>query len=97
MACRSPGEEGVALQTDIQGSLVSPQVPLEYPIDSRRVGEIVGTESELMALRLSGHFLVGVVRIYSRKAKYLLNDCNEAVLKMKRVLEHIPPCDFTCH
>ncbi|KAJ7897468.1 Rec8 like protein-domain-containing protein, partial [Mycena leptocephala] len=43
---------------------------------------------ELMALRLSGHLLLGVGRIYSRKAKYLLDDCNEAVLKMKRAFRH---------
>ena len=36
-----------------------------------------------MALRLSGQLLLGVVRIYSRKAKYLLDDCNEALLKIK--------------
>ncbi|XP_058846821.1 double-strand-break repair protein rad21 homolog [Acipenser ruthenus] len=36
-----------------------------------------------IALRTSGHLLLGVVRIYSRKAKYLLADCNEAVVKIK--------------
>lgn len=40
---------------------------------------------EYMALRLSGQLLLGVVRIYSRKAKYLLEDCNEALLKIKMV------------
>ncbi|VDO09444.1 unnamed protein product, partial [Brugia timori] len=34
-----------------------------------------------MALRTTGHLLLGIVRIYSRKAKYLLADCNEAFLK----------------
>lgn len=38
-----------------------------------------------MALRLSGQLLLGVVRIYSRKAKYLLDDCNEAIVKIKLV------------
>ncbi|KAJ7072380.1 Rec8 like protein-domain-containing protein [Mycena amicta] len=55
------------LQTDIEQS----------------VGEILGQEVELMALRLSGQLLLGVVRIYSRKARYLLDDCNEALLKIK--------------
>ncbi|KAF7321336.1 RAD21 protein [Mycena kentingensis (nom. inval.)] len=55
------------LQTDIEES----------------VGEIMGQEIEIMALRLSGQLLLGVVRIYSRKAKYLLDDCNEALLKIK--------------
>uniref|UniRef100_A0A4W5JK16 RAD21 cohesin complex component n=1 Tax=Hucho hucho TaxID=62062 RepID=A0A4W5JK16_9TELE len=36
-----------------------------------------------MALRTSGHLLLGVVRIYNRKAKYLLADCNEAFIKIK--------------
>jgi hypothetical protein len=38
-----------------------------------------------MALRLSGQLLLGVVRIYNRKTKYLLDDCNEAMLKLKMV------------
>ena len=36
-----------------------------------------------LALRVSGHLLLGVVRIYSRKAKYLLIDCNDALVKIK--------------
>ena len=46
---------------------------------------IMHQEVEVMALRLSGQLLLGVVRIYSRKAKYLLDDCNEALLKIKMV------------
>ncbi len=34
-----------------------------------------------LALRVSGHLLLGVVRIYSRKVKYLLKDCDEARVK----------------
>ena len=49
---------------------------------------IIGQEVEVMALRLSGQLLLGVVRIYSRKAKYLLDDCNEALLKIKMVCLH---------
>ncbi|ORY87062.1 Rec8 like protein-domain-containing protein [Protomyces lactucae-debilis] len=36
-----------------------------------------------MALRLSGQLLLGVVKIYSRKARYLLEDCNDALIKIK--------------
>ena len=36
-----------------------------------------------MALRLSGQLLLGVVRIYSRKTRYLLDDCNEMYMKIK--------------
>ncbi|KAJ3023223.1 UNVERIFIED_CONTAM: sister chromatid cohesion protein 1 [Siphonaria sp. JEL0065] len=47
------------------------------------VGAIVGDSGQPMALRLSGQLLLGVVRIYSRKARYLLEDCNEALVKIK--------------
>lgn len=36
-----------------------------------------------LALRVSGHLLLGVVRIYSRKVKYLMHDCHEAMIKIK--------------
>ncbi|XP_034731450.1 double-strand-break repair protein rad21-like protein 1 isoform X2 [Etheostoma cragini] len=36
-----------------------------------------------IGLRTSGHLLIGVVRIYSRKAKYLLADCSDALVKIK--------------
>jgi hypothetical protein len=42
-------------------------------------------ESRPLALRISGQLLLGVCRIYSRKAKYLLDDCNEALVKIKLV------------
>jgi cohesin complex subunit SCC1 len=45
-----------------------------------------------MALRLSGQLLLGVVRIYSRKARYLLDDCSEALMKIKMVGSR--PCSF---
>ena len=37
------------------------------------------------ALRLSSQLLLGVVRIYQRKTRYLLDDCNEAIMKIKMV------------
>lgn len=49
----------------------------------KSVGAIMGQESVSMALRLSGQLLLGVARIYSRKAKYLVDDCNDALLKIK--------------
>jgi len=36
-----------------------------------------------MALRVSGHLLLGVVRIFSKKVTYLLSDCSEALVKIK--------------
>lgn len=57
------------LQSDIQSS----------------VGAIVDQGQAPMALRLSAQLLLGVVRIYSRKTRYLLDDCNEALIKIKMV------------
>ncbi|KAG0324467.1 sister chromatid cohesion protein 1 [Dissophora globulifera] len=47
------------------------------------VDAIMGADQAPMALRLSGQLLLGVARIYSRKTKYLLEDCNEALVKIK--------------
>ncbi|RFU31338.1 hypothetical protein B7463_g5017, partial [Scytalidium lignicola] len=47
------------------------------------VEAIITPNQAPMALRLSGQLLLGVVRIYSRKARYLLDDCNEALMKIK--------------
>ncbi|KAH7283221.1 hypothetical protein KP509_35G066500 [Ceratopteris richardii] len=49
---------------------------------SESVDSIICSEVPL-ALRLSGHLLVGVVRIYSRKVNYLYHDCSEALIKIK--------------
>ncbi|KAI1006847.1 hypothetical protein K3495_g1372 [Podosphaera aphanis] len=49
------------------------------------VDAIVTPNQAPLALRLSGQLLLGVVRIYRRKANYLLDDCNEALLKIKMV------------
>lgn len=54
------------------------------------VNAIVDQGTAPMALRLSGQLLLGVVRIYSRKARYLLDDCNEALLKIKMVSQVAP-------
>ena len=51
------------------------------------VDAIVFPNQAPMALRLSGQLLLGVVRIYSRKARYLLDDCNEALMKIKMVCQ----------
>jgi cohesin complex subunit SCC1 len=55
---------------------------LQSDIESS-VNAIVDQGQAPMALRLSGQLLLGVVRIYSRKARYLLDDCNEALMKIK--------------
>lgn len=50
---------------------------------SDSVEAIVDSNGAPLALRLSGQLLLGVVRIYSRKTVYLMEDCNEALLKLK--------------
>ncbi|XP_034393521.1 double-strand-break repair protein rad21-like protein 1 [Cyclopterus lumpus] len=46
------------------------------------IKDIISPKMKL-GLRTSSHLLVGVVRIYSRKAKYLLADCSDALVKIK--------------
>ncbi|XP_030589877.1 double-strand-break repair protein rad21-like protein 1 [Archocentrus centrarchus] len=46
------------------------------------IREIISPKMKI-GLRTSGHLLLGVVRIYSRKAKYLLADCSDALVKVK--------------
>ena len=36
-----------------------------------------------IGLRTTSHLLVGLVRIYSRKAKYLLKDCSDTLVNIK--------------
>lgn len=38
-----------------------------------------------IALRMSGHLLLGVVRIYSKQVDYLYEDCNEIRITINRV------------
>jgi len=38
-----------------------------------------------LALRLTGQLLLGLVRIYQKKVKYLQEDCSDALTKMKSV------------
>ncbi|EEQ39350.1 hypothetical protein CLUG_03478 [Clavispora lusitaniae ATCC 42720] len=46
-----------------------------------------GTENTI-TLRLSGQLLLGIVRIYSRKTKYLLDDINETLYKLKNSFKY---------
>lgn len=50
-----------------------------------------GSAGGPLALRLSGQLLLGVVRIYHRKAHYLHDDCNDALWKIKMVGLQQPP------
>jgi hypothetical protein len=50
-----------------------------------------------LSLRLSGQLLLGVVRIYSRKARYLLDDCTEALMKIKTVRVWLRHCHLNAN
>jgi cohesin complex subunit SCC1 len=39
---------------------------------------------KVLALRLSGHLLLGITRIFNRKVTYLYGDCENALLKLKQ-------------
>ncbi|TGZ84119.1 hypothetical protein EX30DRAFT_338682 [Ascodesmis nigricans] len=71
----------VWLSANIERKLSKTNV-LQTRVESA-VDAIVSKDQAPMALRLSGQLLLGVVRIYSRKARYLLEDCNEALMKIK--------------
>ena len=45
--------------------------------------ELVKEPKEELALRLSGHLLLGLSRIFSKKVGYFLNDCSDALVKIK--------------
>lgn len=52
-------------------------------ISTRQIQSAGDTNSDTITLRLSGQLLLGIVRIYSRKTKYLLDDVNECLYKLK--------------
>jgi len=78
----------VWLSANIERKL-SKQNVLQTNIENS-VNAIVDQGQAPLALRLTGQLLLGVVRIYSRKARYLLDDCNEAILKIKMVRRGAP-------
>ena len=47
-----------------------------------------------LALRVSGHLLLGVVRIYSRKVHYLMEDAHEASIKISTAFTAQPTLDL---
>ncbi|XP_069895054.1 double-strand-break repair protein rad21-like protein 1 [Dipodomys merriami] len=49
-------------------------------------GQIISSKVKI-ALRTSGHLLLGAVRILNRKAKYLLTDCKKVFTQMQKLLE----------
>ncbi|KAF4123982.1 cohesin complex subunit SCC1 [Geosmithia morbida] len=71
----------VWLSANIERKLSKNSVLQSNVTDS--VEEIIKPTHAPLALRLSSQLLLGVVRIYQRKTRYLLDDCNEAMMKIK--------------
>ena len=76
----------VWLASNVERKLSKSQI-LQSDIQSS-VGAIVDQGQAPMALRLSGQLMLGVVRIYGRKARYLLDDCNETLLKIRMTFKN---------
>ena len=49
-----------------------------------------------LALRMSGHLLLGVVRVYSRQVQYLFADCSDAMHKIRMVRAPVPRVPSPC-
>ena len=71
----------VWLASNVERKLTKQQI-LQSDI-SNSVHVIVDQGNEPLALRLSAQLMLGVVKIYGRKARYLLDDCNETLLKIR--------------
>ncbi len=54
-----------------------------FSTDITQSVETVLNPTQPLALRVSGHLMLGIIRIYSKKVKYLMVDCTEAMWKMK--------------
>jgi N terminus of Rad21 / Rec8 like protein len=57
--------------------------PAIFSTDIAAITTSIANPSVPMALRVSGHLLLGIVRIYSRQVQFLLDDCHQAMIKVK--------------
>ena len=57
--------------------------PAVFSTDIAAITTSIANPSVPMALRVSGHLLLGIVRIYSRQVQFLLDDCHQAMIKVK--------------
>lgn len=79
-------EKKLSKQQFLNTNLVtSSQLVGENPLNdsSSKPSELSG-----ITLRLSGQLLLGIVRIYSRKTKYLLDDVNDILFKLKNSFKY---------
>lgn len=73
----------VWLAANLDRKLTKTQV-LHSNLDTN-VKDIIGDAQAPMSLRLTGQLLLGVCKIYNKKAKYLMDDCSDALHKIKMV------------
>ena len=57
--------------------------PAVFSTDIAAITTSIANPAVPMALRVSGHLLLGIVRIYSRQVQFLLDDCHQAMIKVK--------------
>jgi cohesin complex subunit SCC1 len=60
----------------------------------KSINTIIDTRNEPIALRFSSQLMLGVVRIYGKKAKYLQDDCHEALLKIRMTFRNAGNLDL---
>jgi len=67
-------------------ALTRPPAPAAqiFEADLQRSVDSVLEPEVPLALRLSGQLLLGIVRVYGRKVGYLLQDCSDALVKLKQ-------------
>lgn len=71
----------------IQSSHIISTHPISY--QSSQVSQTTTVDNaKTITLRLSGQLLLGIVRIYSRKTKYLLDDVNDILYKLKNSFKY---------
>ncbi|KAK8473277.1 hypothetical protein PHAVU_001G096000 [Phaseolus vulgaris] len=55
---------------------------------SSAVDKILQDEMDVVSYRVLGYLLLGIVRIYSRKVEYALDDCNEMLIKINKFVDY---------
>ncbi|CAG84919.2 DEHA2A14058p [Debaryomyces hansenii CBS767] len=71
----------------IQSSRIISTHPISYQSSQNSQTTTEGN-GKTITLRLSGQLLLGIVRIYSRKTKYLLDDVNDILYKLKNSFKY---------
>ncbi|KAK7377705.1 hypothetical protein VNO80_03136 [Phaseolus coccineus] len=54
----------------------------------KTMDKILQDEMDVVSYRVLGYLLLGIVRIYSRKVEYALDDCNEMLIKINKFMDY---------